>query len=38
MDLSFVSAVVILLLVTDPIGNILFVSLLQHVDPSRRVR
>ncbi len=39
MDLSFVSAVVILLLVMDPIGNIpLFVSLLRQVDPKRRVR
>src|SRR5882672_5828841 len=39
MEISFASAVVILLLVTDPIGNIpLFVSLLQHVEPERRVR
>src|SRR6267378_2033057 len=39
MDTSFASAVVILLLVTDPIGNIpLFVSLLRHVNPKRRVR
>lgn len=39
MEDSFASAVVILLLVTDPIGNIpLFVSLLRHVDPERRVR
>jgi MarC family membrane protein len=38
VDLSFASAVVILLLVTDPIGNIpLFVSLLHRVDPARRV-
>src|SRR5438876_9442861 len=38
-DISFTSAVVILLLVTDPIGNIpLFVSLLRHVNPKRRVR
>src|SRR5437867_5941775 len=38
-DISFASAVVILLLVTDPIGNIpLFVSLLRHVAPKRRVR
>lgn len=37
MDLSFTSAVMILLLVTDPLGNIpLFVSLLRHVDPARR--
>src|SRR5437773_12427155 len=39
MEDSFASAVVILLLVTDPIGNIpLFVSLLRHVKPARRVR
>src|SRR3981081_1625815 len=39
MEDSFASAVVILLLVTDPIGNIpLFVSLLRDVDPDRRVR
>src|SRR5437867_2651712 len=39
MEDSFASAVVILLLVTDPIGNIpLFVSLLRHVAPKRRVR
>lgn len=39
MDISFASAVVILLLVTDPIGNIpLFVSLLGRVDPARRKR
>ena len=39
MEDSFASAVVILLLVTDPIGNIpLFVSLLRGVDPDRRVR
>jgi len=38
MDLSFASAVAILLFVTDPLGNIpLFVSLLRNVDPSRRV-
>jgi MarC family membrane protein len=37
MDTSFASAVVILLLVTDPIGNIpLFVSLLRNVAPDRR--
>ena len=37
MDISFASAVVILLLVTDPIGNIpLFVSLLRGVAPRRR--
>jgi MarC family membrane protein len=39
MDVSFASAVVLLVLVTDPIGNIpLFVSLLRHIDPKRRVR
>jgi MarC family membrane protein len=39
VDISFASAVVILLLVTDPIGNIpLFVSLLRRVDASRRTR
>lgn len=39
MDVSFTSAVVILLLVMDPIGNIpLFVALLKQVDPARRAR
>jgi MarC family membrane protein len=39
METSFASAVVILLLVTDPIGNIpLFVALLRPVPPERRVR
>jgi MarC family membrane protein len=39
MDVSFTSAVVILLLVMDPIGNIpLFVSLLRQVEPARRKR
>jgi len=39
MDISFASAVVILLLVMDPIGNIpLFVSLLRPVEPARRTR
>src|SRR4030095_10445678 len=39
MDTSFASAVVILLLVMDPIGNIpLFVSLMRNVEPRRRVR
>ena len=39
MDVSFTSAVVILLLVMDPIGNIpLFVSLLRNVEPARRTR
>lgn len=39
MDVSFVSAVVILLLVVDPIGNIpLFLSLLRGVDAARRTR
>lgn len=37
MDVSFASAVVILLLVVDPVGNIpLFVALLRNVDPARR--
>jgi MarC family membrane protein len=37
METSFASAVVILLLVTDPIGNIpLFVALLRPVAPERR--
>lgn len=39
MEISFSSAVVILLLVMDPIGNIpLFASLLRDVDPARRNR
>jgi MarC family membrane protein len=39
MDISFASAVVILLLVLDPVGNIpLFISLLRNVDPARRTR
>jgi MarC family membrane protein len=39
MDLPFVSAVVILVLVMDPIGNIpLFVSLLARVEAQRRLR
>jgi MarC family membrane protein len=39
VETSFASAVVILLLVTDPIGNIpLFVALLRPVDPERRLR
>src|SRR5882672_5717771 len=38
METSFASAVVILLLVTDPIGNIpLFVALLKPVAPGRRI-
>jgi MarC family membrane protein len=37
MDVSLTSAVVILLLVMDPLGNIpLFVSLLKNIDPRRR--
>jgi MarC family membrane protein len=37
MEMSFTSAVVILLLVMDPIGNIpLFIALLRPVEPSRR--
>lgn len=39
MDGSFTSAVVILLLVVDPVGNIpLFLSLLRGVDSARRTR
>jgi len=39
MDTSFASAVVILLLVVDPVGNIpLFLSLLRGVDSARRTR
>lgn len=39
MDISFASAVVILLLVVDPVGNIpLFISLLRQVDPARRAQ
>jgi MarC family membrane protein len=39
MDISFTSAVVILLLVMDPIGNIpLFVSLLRNVEAARRTQ
>ena len=39
MDLSLGSAVVVLLLVVDPIGNIpMFVTLLRRVDPARRLR
>jgi MarC family membrane protein len=39
MEVSFTSAVVILLLVVDPVGNIpLFVLLLRNVEPARRVR
>jgi len=39
MDVSFASAVVILLLVADPFGNIpVFVALLRNVAPARRVR
>lgn len=37
MDVSFVSAVVILLLVMDPVGNIpLFIAMLRNVAPERR--
>ena len=36
---SFVSAVVLLILVTDPLGNIpMFIGLLRQVDPARRQR
>ncbi len=39
MDVSFTSAVVILLLVIDPVGNVpLFASLLREVEPARRNR
>jgi MarC family membrane protein len=39
MDVSFASAVVILLLVMDPVGNIpLFVAVLREVEARRRVR
>ena len=39
MDVSFASAVVLLLLVTDPFGNIpIFIALLRNVAPERRVR
>ena len=39
MGISFSSAIVVLLLVMDPIGNIpLFVSLLGHLQPGRRNR
>ena len=39
MDVSFLSALVILLLVMDPVGNAaLFVSLLRDVEPARRAR
>jgi len=39
MDMSFGSAVMILVLVVDPIGNIpIFVSLLRQCDPARRTR
>jgi MarC family membrane protein len=36
---SFISAIVLLILVTDPLGNIpVFVGLLRQVDPARRQR
>jgi MarC family membrane protein len=39
MDHSFVSALVLLLLVLDPVGSLpIFVSVLQGVDPARRTR
>ena len=39
MDVSFASAVVILVLVMDPVGNIpLFISVLRTVKPARRAR
>ena len=38
MELTFASAALILLLVIDPLGNIpIFIALLKHVDPARRV-
>jgi MarC family membrane protein len=38
MDVSFTSAVVILLLVMDPVGNIpLFITLLKDLEPRRRL-
>lgn len=38
MNVSFASAIVILLLVMDPVGNIpLFVTLLRNVEPGRRM-
>ncbi len=39
MEVSFASAVIVLLLVMDPLGNIpLFVAVLRDVEPRRRVR
>ena len=39
MPYTFVSATVLLLLITDPFGNIpIFVSALRHVAPQRRIR
>lgn len=39
MEVSFASAVIVLLLVMDPLGNIpLFVAVLREVEPRRRVR
>jgi MarC family membrane protein len=39
MEVTFASAVVILLLVMDPVGNIpLFIAVLRDVEPGRRVR
>lgn len=39
MAYTFVSATVLLLLITDPFGNIpIFVSALRHVAPQRRIR
>ena len=36
---SFVSAIILLVLVTDPLGNIpVFIGLLRQVDPARRQR
>ncbi len=37
MDYTFASATVLLLLITDPFGNIpIFVNALKHVSPERR--
>jgi MarC family membrane protein len=39
MDVSFSSALIVLILVTDPMGNILiFATLLRNVDPAHRTR
>lgn len=39
MKQSFLSATILLILITDPLGNIpLFLAALKHVDPARRVK